>query len=96
MEKTLSTKRKVILKDMSCDDMAIAQDICRLKQEEDGFNSLINIHQSNRAWLRGGGPGGDFKVKINGSVPDEAIKELSETEKVEIVELIRKHNYLGK
>ena len=46
--------------------------------------------------MRAGLIGGDFKTEINGSVPDSVIKELSVTEKIELVQLIQEHSNLGK
>ena len=37
MEKVLSTKRKVVLKDMDVDEMDNAKDLCRFSQEKDGY-----------------------------------------------------------
>ena len=96
MEKILSTKRKVILKDMDVDDMDNAKDLCRFSQEKDGMMTVYNVNKSNTAWIRGGLIGGDFKTEINGSVPDSVIKELSDVEKGELVKLIQDFNSLGK
>ena len=96
MEKILSTKRKVILKEMSIDEIDSAKDLCRFSQEKDGMMTIYNINKSNTAWIRGGLSGGDFKVKMNGSVPDSIIKELSEIERTELVQLIQDFNKLGK
>ena len=96
MEKQLSTKRKVILKEMSIDEMDHAKDLCRFSQEKDGFMTIYNVNKSNTAWIRGGLKGGDFKSEINGSVPDSAIKELTENEKTELIQLIQDYNILGK
>ena len=96
MKKTLSTKRKVELKDMTIDQMDSCKDLTRISQEKDGLVTLYGVNRSNTAWIRGGLAGGDFKVEINGAVPDAVIKELSETEKIELVTLIQEHNNLGK
>ena len=95
MEKTLSTKRKVSLKEMSIDDMDHCNDLQHICQESDGGISIYGLNKSNTAWIRGGLIGGDFKAEINGSVPDSVIKELSETEKVELSNLIQEFNNLG-
>ena len=96
MEKILSTKRKVILKEMSIDEMDHAKDLCRFSQEKDGMMTVYNVNKSNTAWIRGGLMDGDFKTKINGSVPDSVIKELSDEEKGELVKFIQDYNNLGK
>ena len=96
MEKILSTKRKVILKDIEYDDMDSIKDLLRFGKEVDGYSGVYNIHKYNTAWIRKGLAGGDFKVEINGVVPDSVLKELSETEKAELSKLIQDYNYLGK
>ena len=95
MEKILSTKRKVVLKEMSVDAMDDVKDLLRFGKEQDGKSAVYGIHKYNTAWIRGGLIGGDFKAEINGSVPDSVIKELSETEKVELSNLIQEFNNLG-
>ena len=95
MEKKLSTGKKVVLKEMSVDEMDDAKDLLRFGKEKDGKSAVYGIHKYNTAWIRGGLAGGDFKDQINGSVPDSVLKELSETEKVELANLIQEHNNLG-
>ena len=95
MEKKLSTKRTVVLKEMSIDDMDHCNDLQHICQESDGGISIYGLNKSNTAWIRKGLSGGDFKDVINGVVPDSVIKELSVTEKTELVELIREHSTLG-
>ena len=95
MEKKLSTKRKVVLKEMSIDDMDHCNDLQHICQESDGGISIYGLYKSNTAWIRKGLSGGSFKVAINGVVPDSVIRELNETEKIELVGLIKKHNNLG-
>ena len=95
MEKKLSTKRKVILKEMSIDDMDHCNDLQHICQESDGGISIYGLNKSNTAWIRKGLSGGDFKIAINGVVPDSVIRELNETEKIELVGLIIEYNQLG-
>ena len=97
MEKILSTKRKVILKEIEYDDMDNIKDLLRFGDEKDGsVKTYYNVHKYNTAWIRKGLNGGDFKSEINGSVPDSALKELSEVEKSELSVLIQTYNKLGK
>ena len=95
MEKKLKTKRKVILKEMTIDDMDHCNDLQHICQESDGGISIYGLNKSNTAWIRKGLSGGDFKVVINGVVPDSVIRELNETEKIELVGLIKEFNNLG-
>ena len=95
MEKKLKSKRKVILKEMSIDDMDHCNDLQHICQESDGGISIYGLNKSNTAWIRKGLSGGDFKIVINGVVPDSVIRELNETEKIELVGLIKEYNNLG-
>ena len=95
MEKKLSTKRKVILKEMTIDDMDHCNDLQHICQESDGGICIYGLNKSNTAWIRKGLSGGDFKIVINGVVPDSVIRELNETEKIELVGLIKEYNNLG-
>ena len=94
MEKKLSTKRKVVLKEMSIDDMDHCNDMLRLGVDKDGYYQQ-GINKMQTAWIRKGLSGGDFKIAINGVVPDSVIRELNETEKIELVGLIKEYNNLG-
>ena len=96
MEKILSTKRKVKLNEMSVDDMDDCGDLQKLGRETDGRIAVYGTNKSNTAWIRKGLSGGDFKNIINGVVPDSVIKELSVSEKIELVDLIQEFNNLGK
>ena len=95
MEKKLSTGRKVVLNEMTYDDMDICKDIQKFGTMTDGSTVVYNFHKSMTTWIRKGLSGGDFKQKINGSVPDSVLKELSDWEKLELVELIKRYNLLG-
>ena len=96
MEKILSTGRKVVLKDIEYDEMDNIKDLLRFGKEVDGYGGVYNVHKYNTAWIRNGLAGGDFKVEINGVVPDSPLKELSESEKAELSNLIQEYNNLGK
>ena len=96
MEKILSTKRKVKLREMSVDEMDDCGDLQRFGRETDGRIAVYGTNKSNTAWIRKGLAGGDFKNIINGSVPDSIIKELSIAEKIELVQMIQDYNKLGK
>ena len=97
MEKILSTtKRKVEIRGLSCDEEADCGDLQRFGKEPDGRLVVYGTLKSNLAYIRAGLVGGDFKTKINGSVPDSVIKELTMAEKIELVQLIQDYNNLGK
>ena len=96
MTKTLKSKRNVEIKQMPIDDCTYCDDLQRISQEKDGNISIYGVNRSNVAWIRKGLVGGDFKTEMNGSVPDDVIRELSEEERIELVGLIRGHQSLGK
>tara|TARA_R100000808_G_scaffold5861_1_gene17704 strand:- start:832 stop:1122 length:291 start_codon:yes stop_codon:yes gene_type:complete len=96
MKKTLKSGRNVEIKQMDIDDVDYCDDLQRISQEKDGNIAIYGINRSNTAWIRKGLIGGDFKAEINGSVPDDVIRELSEEEKIELVGAIRGHQSLGK
>ena len=85
MEKKLSTEKKVVLKEMSIDDMDYCNDLQHICQEPDGGISIYGLNKSNTAWIRRGVEGSD----------DKFIKLLTEAEKIELVALVKEHNTLG-
>jgi hypothetical protein len=95
MEKELSTGRKVVLKEMEYDDMDICKDVQKFGTMPDGSTVVYDFHKSMTTWIRKGLADGDFKDKINGKVPDSVLKELSDGEKIELVDLIKRYNLLG-
>ena len=95
MKKKLKSGKEVVLKEISIDDMDSCNDLQHICQESDGGISIYGLNKSNTAWIRKGLSGGDFKVAVNGVVPDSVIRELNETEKIELVGLIKEYNNLG-
>ena len=95
MNKNLTTGRKVVLKEMSYDEMDACKDVQKFGTTSDGSTVVYNFHKSITTWIRKGLAGGEFKSKINGSVPDSVLKELTEAEKLELDELIKNYNMLG-
>ena len=91
----LSTKRKVEIKEMSIDDIDYCNDLLSMIQEDNGSTALRGLNKSRTAWLRRGVSGGDFKAKVEGGMSDEALKELSATEKNELNILIQDFQRLG-
>ena len=90
----LSTKRKVEIAEMSIDDVDYCSDLLSISNDN-GNTVLRGMNKARTAWLRKGIAGGDFKVKVNGNVPDDVLKELSEDEKNELSSLIQEHQKLG-
>ena len=94
----LSTGRKVKLKDMTIDDVDQCSDSTVIHQDPAGGNYFTGLAKSRTAWLRRGIAGGDFNnFKLNGSkiIDDSVIKQLSETEKNELVQKIQAHQNMG-
>ena len=91
----LSTKRKVEICEMSIDNIDGCNDLLEISQGSRGQTVIKNLNQARTAWLRAGIIGGDFKVKMNGKVPDSVLKELSEDEKNELNTFIQDYQKLG-
>ena len=84
-EVELSTGKKIVIKEMSVDDMDYCNDLQHICQESDGGISIYGLNKSNTAWIRKGVEGSD----------DKFIKSLTENEKIELVSLVKEHNTLG-
>ena len=100
MKKTveLSTKRKVDIRDMSIDEMDSCQDIAETRYKNGKVDSILHTAKASTAWLRKGICGGSFKnYKENddGHPEDLVLKQLSQQEKNELVNLIMDHQSLG-
>ena len=94
----LSTKKKIELKEMSIDDIDFCNDTTILKSDEEGNSYIVGVSKSRTAWLRRGIKGGDFKsfkLDDNGLVQDNCLKQLTEDEKNELIQLIQEHQQLG-
>ena len=94
----LSTKRKVKLNEMSIDEVDFCQDLTILKNDEDGNPYVMGISRSRTAWLRRGILGGDFKTfktGTDGYPTDSVLKQLTEEEKNELVQLVQEYQSLG-
>ena len=90
-EKKLSTGRKVLIKDLTEDQIADLEDIPEIYFIGDQERTIRNTNKAHLAWLRCGLGGGDFdNWKPNGiAPPDEVIKQLSKVERAELIILIQ-------
>ena len=90
-EKSLSSGRKVKIKDLTLDQIADLKDIAEIYYIGETERTIRNQHKSNLAWIRCGLGGGDFEDwKPNGvAPPDAVIKQLTEEERVELVWIIQ-------
>ena len=95
----LASGRKVELKEMSVDEVDFCQDIAQIVYNEEGEVSTVRgVSKSRTAWIRRGLVGGDFKdfsLDVKGFAGDSVIKELSETEKNELMQLIQGYQNMG-
>ena len=99
MEGKLSSGRKVLIKSMSIDDIDECKDTMQIVfGNNQQAQSITGINKARTLWIRKGLGGGDFTSKWNKSkpVPDSVIKEMKDTEMVELVELIQEKQRLGK
>tara|TARA_Y100000401_G_C8324565_1_gene227375 strand:- start:737 stop:1081 length:345 start_codon:yes stop_codon:yes gene_type:complete len=94
----LSTGRKVKLKDMTIDEVDHCSDSTVIHQDGAGGNYFTGLAKSRTAWLRRGIAGGEFnsfKLNASGLVDDSVLKQLSETEKNELIVAIQSHQNMG-
>jgi len=95
----LASGRKIELKEMSVDEVDFCQDIAQIVYNEEGEVSTVRgVSKSRTAWIRRGLVGGDFKdfsLDVKGFAGDSVIKELSETEKNELMQLIQGYQNMG-
>jgi len=95
----LASGRKIELKEMSVDEVDFCQDIAQIVYNEEGEVSTVRgVSKSRTAWIRRGLAGGDFKdfsLDMKGFAGDSVIKELSETEKNELMQLIQGYQNMG-
>ena len=95
----LASGRKVELKEMSVDEVDFCQDIAQIVYNEEGEVSTVRgVSKSRTAWIRRGLAGGDFKdfsLDMKGFAGDSVLKELSETEKNELMQFIQGYQNMG-
>ena len=94
----LSSKRKVKIKDMSIDDIDFCSDLTTLNYKDGEMTNVSGLSRSRTAWLRRGLAGGDFKpfkTDANGFPTDKVLKQLSDDEKNELINLIQEQQKVG-
>tara|TARA_R100001594_G_scaffold14555_3_gene31008 strand:+ start:12644 stop:12964 length:321 start_codon:yes stop_codon:yes gene_type:complete len=96
-EVKLRSGRKVMIKEMSLDDIDDCKDILRIVFEGGKASTIAGVNKQKTAWLRKGIGGGDFKYwdKKSNIISDNVIKELKDTERDELVDLIQEAQTLG-
>tara|TARA_Y100000593_G_scaffold95130_1_gene200459 strand:- start:28192 stop:28527 length:336 start_codon:yes stop_codon:yes gene_type:complete len=91
VDKTLSTGRKVKIRELSIDAIDELKDIPEIYFLGDKQKTIKNVNKAQTAWIRQGLAGGDFEDwKPNGKpTPDIVIKQLTEQERLELVQVIQ-------
>ena len=95
-ETKLSSGRVVVIKEIPIDIIDELRDIPEIYFVGDQQKTIRNVNKAQTAWIRNGLGGGDFENwKPNGSItPDNVLRQLSDTERVELVALIQKEQQL--
>ena len=96
--KTLKSGRKVVIKDMSLDDIDACKDMLQIIFDGGKASTVRGINKQRTNWIRRGLGGGDFKDWSNpakGNAPDNVIKQLNDEEREELVSLIQEAQIMG-
>ena len=97
IEKTLSTGRKVKIKQLSIDEMDDCKDIQKISLK-DGATLLLDTNKARTKWIRTGLIGGEFKnFEMNGSncPTDRVLRQLTNAEMDELLVVIQEAQTLG-
>ena len=98
VEKKLKSGRKVLIKEMSVDQIDECTDIPEVIFDGGSIKTIKNSSKARTQWIRYGLGGGAFKhfKEVNGIVVDEAIKEMTLEEKDDLMLVIQDAQVLGK
>ena len=94
----LKSKKKVELREMTLDEVDFCNDIAVMKYEGGELSHIAGLSKTRTAWLRRGIKGGDFKnykTDTNGYPNDSVLKQLSEEDKNELVQLVQEYQTMG-
>ena len=94
----LKSKKKIELREMGLDEVDFCNDLAVMKYENGEISHISGLSKTRTAWLRRGINGGDFKAfktDTNGYPVDSVLKQLSEEEKNELVQLVQEYQSLG-
>lgn len=98
INKTLKSGRKVIIKEMSLDDIDYCKDLLQVMFSDGKAQTVIGLNHQKTEWIRKGLGGGDFKEWPNpgvGNAPDNVIRQLKDSEKDELLGFIQEAQTLG-
>lgn len=98
IEKKLNSGRKVLIKEMSIDQIDKCTDIPEVIFDEGSVKTIKNSSKARTQWIRYGLGGGDFKdyKEKSGVVVDNTIKEMTLEEKDNLMLAIQDAQVLGK
>ena len=94
----LKSKKKIELREMGLDEVDFCNDLAVMKYENGEISHISGLSKTRTAWLRRGIKGGDFegfKTDAKGYPTDSVLKQLTEEEKNELVQLVQEHQSLG-
>ena len=83
---------------MSIDEVDFCNDLAVMKYEGGEVSHVSGLSKTRTAWLRRGISGGDFKTfktGADGYPEDSVLKQLTESEKNELVQLVQEYHSLG-
>ena len=87
-----------MIKDMKLDDIDRCKDLLQVIFEDGQARTVSGLNRQRTQWIRKGLGGGDFKnwpSPGTGNAPDSAIKELTDSEREELVSLIQEAQTMG-
>ena len=98
IEKKLNSGRKVKIRELSLDAIADLNDIPEMLFSNGVVTTIKYLNKAKLAWIRAGLGDGDFdNWKANGvAPPDNVIKQLSQQEQDELVDVIKESQELSK
>ena len=98
IDSKLNSGRNVKVRELSLDEIADLNDIANIIFTNGAMSGIRNLNTAKLAWLRAGLGGGDFEGwSPNGQAPpDSVLKQLSEAERDELVEVIKNSQYITK
>ena len=94
----LKSKKKIELREMGIDEVDFCNDLAVMKYEAGEVSHISGLSKTRTSWLSRGIKGGDFKAfktDTNGYPTDSVLKQLSEDEKNELVQLVQEYQSLG-
>tara|TARA_R100000152_G_C6721233_1_gene147204 strand:+ start:452 stop:769 length:318 start_codon:yes stop_codon:yes gene_type:complete len=95
----LDSGREVKLKEMSLDEIDYCTDIVVMEYEDGEPKHIKNMAKARTAWIRRGIKGGefdDFELDKKGLVSDDTIKQMTDSEKIDVCLKIQDYQRLGK